>query len=290
MQNLEISVLTCGINQLNKRKIEINIAQTIGTTYEFLYYDNSIAKKSISYVYNLLKSESKGSYLCFVHDDVCFLTENWGQHIKNIFLHNLSIGLVGVAGSQFKSKTPSTWSCIDVKFWVCNYIQHFKNTNQFPKFINYNSKNDLEDVVFIDGFFMCVNDNIKHIIQFDEQIITNFHGYDFDISMQTLMHKKRICVTNKILIEHFSEGSINEKWYMAYKLLCKKYKNWLPLHTKNNSFINNISLEYSCFYSGYNAIKKHSTNKYTALIIYFINYFNLHFLWYYFYKNALKQN
>lgn len=276
-----ISIIICGINDDYRTNITQNIKNTIGTSFELLYFDNRVENKSISVVYNTLKAKTQGEYLCFLHEDLFINTANWGVEILKIFQEDPSVGLVGIAGTMYKSRIPSSWSCIDPQFLACNYIQHFKDKTRKPIAVKYNTTETEHEVVMVDGLFMCINQDVNQKIQFDEEIIKGFHGYDFNLSLQTIHLKKKIIATNRILIDHFSDGHINKDWYYTYYSMSKKWNSILPLTCVKMSFIDKISSEYSCFYSGFKAVKKTTAPQ---IISFLFHHFSFHFLWYYLYK------
>ncbi len=279
-----ISILICGINTKYRNSVIENITQTIGLDHEILYFDNQIENKSISSVYNLLKAQAKGKYICFLHEDILFLESNWGLELKNIFENNENIALVGVAGATYKSKIPSTWSCINNKFLVKNYIQHYKKINKNKDIFFSNFTSDASEVVFVDGLFMCITDVLNKKILFDEELIKGFHGYDFDLCLQAKSNNFKIVVSKNIQLEHFSEGGINFDWYKTYRALCKKWAFLLPLKCQKISFLENISLDYSCFYSGLSAIGRLNMSSCLQKFLFFVSFFNFHFVWYFIFK------
>ena len=71
-------------------------------------------------------------------------------------------------------------------------------------------------------------------IKFDEYL-TGFHGYDYDISIQSIVAGYNNYIIYDILLEHYSEGY---KDFRFYKNLIEIYKKWaerLPLFTKDIS-------------------------------------------------------
>jgi len=76
-----ISIIICSVNTAFLEQVNKNITATIGVPYELLAWDNRDAKKGICEVYNWMASKAQYAYLCFVHEDILFETENWGQHL-----------------------------------------------------------------------------------------------------------------------------------------------------------------------------------------------------------------
>ena len=111
-------------------QVQQNITDTIGVPWEAIIIDNTISPKGITQVYNKAAAQAKFDILCFVHEDVLFTTQNWGETLINTFKADNRVGLIGVAGSKYKSKLPSGWfsgiSAID----CCNIAHLDKDNNQ----------------------------------------------------------------------------------------------------------------------------------------------------------------
>jgi glycosyltransferase involved in cell wall biosynthesis len=202
----------------------------VGCDYELVVIDNSENKYSIFEAYNLGIERSKGGYLCFVHDDILFHTENWGQIVENIFESDTTIGLLGIAGAKSKTKMPSAWwDCLGDQIAI-SIIQHSKIKGKEIEKLIYGFEEGITEVevVFIDGVFMAMRKDNR--IRFNN-FITGFHNYDLNISLEYKKYNYKILVTNKILIEHFSIGNINQEWITSAFEFHNIYKNSLPLKT-----------------------------------------------------------
>lgn len=80
---------------------KINIAQTIGVDYELIVIDNSNNTYTIFSAYNEGGCRAKEDILCFMHDDIVFHSKNWGLIVREQYLNNSYLGIVGVIGCQF---------------------------------------------------------------------------------------------------------------------------------------------------------------------------------------------
>lgn len=223
-----ISIIICSRETTISQELSINIAETIGCPYELIVIENSKNKYSIFEAYNLGIQRSKGGYLCFIHDDILFHTEGWGNTITSIFQSDDKIGLIGVAGAKVKTKMPSGWwNCPDSLYEV-NILQHLSNS-EIEKW-EYGQKNELvSEVVVIDGVFMVMKSS--NGVFFDNDL-RGFHNYDLNISIEHVIRGFKVVATKEILIEHFSRGVINKIWVDSTFEFHKKYKNKLPLITE----------------------------------------------------------
>ena len=104
-----ISIIICSKNGFLEDELVENIKTTIGSEYEIIVIDNSKNKYSIFEAYNIGIKNSIFPYLLFVHEDVLFHSQSWGEILISYFNNDLKLGLIGIAGSKTKEKIPSTW-------------------------------------------------------------------------------------------------------------------------------------------------------------------------------------
>lgn len=227
-----ISIIICSRNRYIDSELVENIRRTIGCDYELTVIDNSNNKFSIFEAYNLGIKESKGNLFCFLHDDISFKSQNWGITVQDLFYSNPFMGLLGIAGGKIKTKMPSAW-------WeggenAIKILQHYKNgTKEFRErgFFDFN----LQEVAAIDGVFMVMRKDAR--ISFDERF-DGFHNYDLSISLLQRKYNKKVFVTSKILLEHFSEGNLNKSWYKSSSKFHRLYKELLPVYNSSSEKFN----------------------------------------------------
>jgi hypothetical protein len=222
-----ISVIICSVNPTQLQEVSQNISETIGLPYELIAVDNRNIIRGICSVYNDAAVEAKYNYLCFVHEDVKFHTKGWGAILFDL-LEKSKIGLVGVSGPTYKSAIPSSWTACKDDFYRTNTIQHF-GASQNPLIHTKNpDKNIYSEVAVVDGVFLATRKDVFSEFSFDENRLTGFHGYDFDLSMQ-IRQKYKIVVTHQIFLEHFSAGNYNHQWLSDTFFLHQKWKKKLPI-------------------------------------------------------------
>ena len=223
-ENLKISIVICGGGKANTKSLFGNIEKTVGFSHEIIYINNSQNKYTIFEAYNLGIKRSSGLYICFIHDDILFHSKGWGPTLIELF-QDSSVGLIGIAGSKSKTKMPSLW-------WRCPKEDKFFNIIQHTPYkgrVEWNSgfgSNSTEEVVVIDGVFMAAR---KDDLIFFDTTMKGFHNYDLNISFEYKKHGYKIIVTNEVVIEHFSLGTINEEWVDSSFKLHKIYNENLPL-------------------------------------------------------------
>ena len=174
--------------------------------------DNSKNEYSIFSAYNEGVRRAKGDILCFMHEDILYHTQGWGNKITKL-LEDESIGIIGFGGSHFLSSSPIYWSNSAI---ISEYFMHNDLGNRYDCIATNYMNNSLVDVVAVDGMCFYMRSSLFEQIHFDEEHYGDFHAYDMDICMQVQAVGKRVCVTNAVLIEHFwSESSLENKAYMA---------------------------------------------------------------------------
>jgi hypothetical protein len=101
-----ISVIIC--SRSTNQTLVNNIEATIGVPYEVILIDNSNNEHSICTAYNLGVKKSKYATLCFMHDDIAYQSNNWGNAVLNHF-NNEQVNAIGIAGTPYYSFMPGPW-------------------------------------------------------------------------------------------------------------------------------------------------------------------------------------
>lgn len=230
-----LSIIVSTYNSKNFSNFEDSVRETIGkVNFEIIKIENH-GKFGLCEAYNIGAAKSKFANLLFVHDDVEFLTINWGSRLL-LHLNKQNVGVIGVAGSTFKTKMLSGWyqnPVNDKIFSRANIIQAFKYSKKPAQklFVNPNNLN-IDEVVTVDGVFMAVKKSIWSAIKFDDTLLRNYHGYDLDFCLNVgQRYKNYVCFD--ILIKHLSEGNPDFRWECDIKKVHDKWKKNLPYSTEN---------------------------------------------------------
>lgn len=228
-----ISIIIASTNTSLLTQVEENIKATVSVPFEIISFDNSEGKFGLCEVYNRGAKKAKFDVLCFMHEDIKVHTLGWGKIVVDIFATNKKLGLIGVAGSQYKSLAPSGWHCYDIdapEVMYYNLIQNYKYIDK-PSTKDYSNEKDtkLATVVCIDGVWMCCTRAAIAAYPFDEQLLTGFHGYDLDFSLG-INQTHEAAVTFDVLIEHFSEGKFNRDWLKEILKIHAKWSKYLPIN------------------------------------------------------------
>lgn len=229
-----LSIIICSVSPSRLQSVEQSIKETIGdeVSYEIIAVDNRERKWPIAKAYNFGAQAAKYPFLFFVHEDVKFHSIGWGSIIEEK-LAEPDCGVVGFAGSKVKLKSYSGW--YQNKDWNCWYYYQggFKERTYFCV-QGVCLEHPFEEVVALDGFAMFVRREIWEKNQFDEVLLTGFHCYDVDFSMQIARKYKNYVCCSSVLIEHSSPGNFNDEWYTdTIRLHVNKWNHFLPLTTSD---------------------------------------------------------
>jgi len=226
-----ISIVVSSYKKENYAQFAKNVDETIGVPYEIIRIDNP-GVMGICKAYNLGSNKANFKFICFSHEDILFKTENWGKEVIRLFDENSQLGLLGVAGSDYKTVAPGPFFCSDMDRVFMNITQCYKKQNQSPKPFKVNPTGaDYAEVVCVDGVWFCTTKEVLSKVKFDEATFSSFHCYDVDFSLSVFKSFK-VAVTYKILIEHFSEGSFDKTWTEETLKLFSKWKDVLPLSVR----------------------------------------------------------
>ncbi|WP_434980306.1 glycosyltransferase [Daejeonia sp. YH14] len=202
-----ISIIVSSYQKEYYQDLKLNIKKTCGIDYEIIKIEND-SKYSLCKAYNMGAEKAKYPYLVFIHEDVNILTDNWGERIINV-LNDSNIGVVGLSGSNYYPNFPGSWW--NSEKVISHIIQHH-NTGKSTSYLRKNfSKNECKmPVRAVDGVFMACTKKVFSEFKFDEKI-TGYHCYDLVFTLK-VSSKYQNVITDKILIEHFSNGSLNTDW------------------------------------------------------------------------------
>ncbi len=219
-----ISLIICSRSKDISKKLRENVEETIGTDFEWVIIDNSAGNLSIFKAYNLGVKRAHGNILCFMHDDILFLSNKWGEVVNNAFrMENL--GLLGVIGNHVVPACPASW-------WTACYeeghvIQYYESEKRQENLQYFKVNN--RQVSIVDGLWFCIPHSLFSSIAFDEKTFSGFHCYDTDICLQILKQGRTISVANDIDIQHNSDGFLSPQFIKERQLWFDKWKSMLPI-------------------------------------------------------------
>lgn len=216
-----ISVIICSVNPSDLEKISNSMKDTIGVQYEIVPIYNNENNFSLLEAYDKGALVSKYEFLVFVHEDVEFITNNWGEKLLNI-LNAKEIGVVSVAGSTYLPSVPSGWYLPDERYNKVFIHQGFKYCTKPVRLDDQGE--DLTPVFLLDGVFLAMRKTVWQEFQYNKYL-DGFHAYDVDISQRVSSEYQNV-FTKQIEILHHSEGKVDKNYFDAILEYKKAFVNF----------------------------------------------------------------
>ncbi len=224
-----VSVIICSRHINLSELLRDNIYNTIGVPCEVITVDNSANKYSIFEAYNLGIEKTQYGILCFVHEDVKFISQDWGKILINQFNSDSKVGIIGVAGSTQKTKAPSAW-WVNKGIYPTNIIERLPGKEPFHIVKGWCSNETFKEVVVVDGVFIAARK--MEGTRFNT-LIPGFHNYDQSLCIDYINKGYKVYVTKEILLEHYSAGKIDYNWILPTHIFHKLYEKSLPASVKS---------------------------------------------------------
>ncbi|HMA64069.1 MAG: glycosyltransferase [Fibrobacterota bacterium] len=221
-----ISVIVCSRQNPADETHKNSVLNTIGTPCEYIRINNRDNAYNLCSAYNTGVSLASGDIIVFVHEDVFFVNKDWGVRLIDKFA-DASVGLVGVAGTQYLFKDTPGWVAAG-RPWIKGQVIHETHGIESRVLTVFSWDDQDADVVAVDGLFFAIRASLFSTIRFDDITFNGFHLYDLDICMQ-IQKSHRLIVTKDILVRHLSGGSFDTKWQSYAVAFLKKYSNRLPV-------------------------------------------------------------
>lgn len=214
-----------------------NINETIGDgiLYEIIQIWNPNVM-SITKAYNLGAQKSQYNNLLFIHEDVLFHTQAWGEKLI-AHLNKENVGIIGISGSSYVPTAPSSWT-VSKEYQQTNILERTKE-NPIPRH-THTMHNTMNQVYGVDGVFLALKKENYLTYNFNEEL-KGFHGYDLDISLRVSKTLQNYTVDN-ILIEHFSTGKLDKIWFDTNIIIREKLGS--SFHKKNSETERKVFLSF----------------------------------------------
>ncbi|MEY8758570.1 glycosyltransferase [Chryseobacterium tongliaoense] len=202
-----ISIIVSSYQEHYYNQLIKNIDETIGPCqYEIIQVWNP-ALMGITKAYNLGASKAKYEYLLFIHEDIIFHTQKWGEKLIS-HLKERQVGIIGVSGSSYVPTAPSSWT-VSIEYQRTNILESTKE-QPVPRHTK-TTLGNRNEVYGVDGVFLAIKKTDFIIYKFNEDL-KGFHGYDLDLSLRVSKTLQNY-VVDDILIEHFSMGNRDKTWF-----------------------------------------------------------------------------
>ena len=223
-----ISIIVCSRGASISNLLRQNIANTIGIdeAFEIVCVDNSRNRYSIFEAYHQGVLMAKGDYLLFIHDDIRFLTQSWGQIIRTS-LADKQVGVVGVVGGHIIDETSYSWTSSGYYSGQVFQVRSGEKT-----YYDHNRSGLGDSVVALDGMLLGIRKELfeQAHLRWDSNSYRGFHFYDLDICMQAIQKGFRIAIV-PIVLEHYSQGTFNTRFYDNCAIFHQKWDGLLPVYS-----------------------------------------------------------
>lgn len=220
-----ISVITYCRRPMPKSIQERNVAKTVGTGYEYLVIDGSKGDLRFAAAYNWAVERTKGDILVFIADDLYFMNMNWGTVLETKFSADPSLGIIGVAGTQYLFADKYSLTAAGRPYIKGRIVYHLQNGDFFAAVFS-PEKGDSR-VVACEGCFLAVRAELFKKIRFDEQNFNGSHFHDLDFCLQAAK-ECGIIVTTDITVKKMSHPVYDAAWHAAGKTFLQKHRFELP--------------------------------------------------------------
>jgi hypothetical protein len=222
-----LSLIVCSVNPALLETMKQSAAATVGVEHEWLVFDNRTTNLGICEVYNQMAARATFRFLVFLHEDLVFKTNNWGGCLLDIFNNDDSVGLIGIAGSDYKSRYLSGWYSGGSGRDYFN-ITHRLNGTDKHLFFPQGWESGEAEVACVDGVFMACPRSVWELVEFDQHLLKKFHFYDIDFSLRVAGFRK-VLVTNRIDLVHLTiGGDFGDKWVEQAFVFHQEHGNELP--------------------------------------------------------------
>ena len=237
MIHSEITVIISSVNPERCEETVKNIAETIGVEHQIVVFDNREHNWGLCKIYNHCAENANSPYLCFMHEDVLFGTDNWGNILINFAQTTPKCGIIGFDGSMQVLKNMYSWGYGESWGNVAHgrIEKNYDNLKLNYKYHHYRNPNNEEfsKVIGIDGFFQFVKKDILNEIKYDEENFAGFHFYDIDFSF-AVSQKYNNYVCFIVDVFHDSSGNLNAEFVKSMWTFQKKWNKELSLYINNN--------------------------------------------------------
>jgi hypothetical protein len=222
-----LSLIICSINPGHLEQVTESITASIGVEFELLVWDNREQGQGLCEIYNKLATKARFPFICFLHEDILFESPDWGSLLVKLFANDPEVGVIGVAGSKYKSRMYSGWYT-GVAGLDSYYITHRTNGEDHTMVQPKDEGETAHEVVCIDGVLMACRKSIWEKVKFDEQLLKGFHFYDIDFSLRSAVFCKVVVTTAIHLVHITTGGDYGDRWIDAAILYHQKYRHALP--------------------------------------------------------------
>ena len=205
----------------------------LGKNIEVIEYINN-GEFSLTEVYNKGLKEASNKIVVFLHDDIYFDSNGWGNKIIKHF-QSSEYGILGLAGTTDVPESGKWW---EDRSKMVGIVNHENGGKKWESKYSKNWSNEVLDVAIVDGLFFAVHkDRLK--VNFDENV-KGFHFYELDFVLANYLLNVKIGVIFNVRVTHKSVGMTNQQWEDNRLQFVEKYKSNLPVKLVPNFYEPNV--------------------------------------------------
>lgn len=205
-----LSVIICSIDPDKCNGCIDALKRTAGITLDIHVTDNRADARPIAEVYNDSANMSESPYLLFIHEDVIISSHGWGRKLLDK-LSEPDTGVIGFAGSTLRVPVPGGWDQGGPEYMRAS-LRHIEHGEERTMSFGAVDGETFRQVIAVDGLAMAVRRDVWARHPFDEAMLTGFHCYDIDFSVEIASAGLRNYVMYGVDVLHLSAGSYSDSW------------------------------------------------------------------------------
>jgi hypothetical protein len=261
------SLIVCSRDKEELEALRTNVSKTIGAPFELIALDNGGNTYSIYTAYNKGAAQAQGRYLVFLHEDVRFLTANWGGLLHEHLEQAKDTGVIGIGGSRYMPSVPSGWflgygTAAHVRLNIlqgANSLETYERRRLNPEGVK------RQEVTVLDGVLMAVRREVWEQHPFDSRGFNGFHFYDLDFCLQVNQQYRNYVVFDIDLV-HRSEGQNRRDWIEEALKFTAKWRHQLPRSVAPVPAHEKRRIEWAQFYYFAKRVREHYNYPATAVL------------------------
>jgi cellulose synthase/poly-beta-1,6-N-acetylglucosamine synthase-like glycosyltransferase len=221
-----ISIITVAPQKMLDSVQERNIKKTCGLQFEYILSETKGTNLGTGEALRSGFERSKGDVIVFMPEDAYFMKPGWGVVLENKFRADPTLGMIGIAGTQYFSKESYSWTSAGRPFIKGRIIHHLVNDDFFATV--FSQENGNFDVVACDETFLAIRRSFLEKLGIDTENFGGNHFYGIDIALR-MYGMARVLVTTEIVVKRRSAQVFDEQWKVAGTKLLEKFHGVLPV-------------------------------------------------------------
>jgi len=204
---------------------EKNVAKTAGAEIDYRMIDGSGGPLQCAAAYNWALGQAAGDCIVFLADDCYFMSMNWAQALEAKFVGDPTLGIIGLAGTQYLFRDKYSWTAAGRPFVKGRIVYHLQNNDFFA--VAFSTEKGDVDVVACDGCMLAVRADVARQVLFDDAMFTGEHFWDLDFCLRCRAFARAI-VTSDITVKRREQPAYGKEWHEDGQRFLYKHASVLP--------------------------------------------------------------